>query len=614
MTRPVRAVTLAAMILLFCALGRADLFNPDEPREAEIAREMSVSGDFVVPRLNGEAFLEKPPLFYWLVVASYRLAGGPSEAAARAVPALAGLATVLLTWAFGRRLVGPRGALFGAAALLTSFQFLWTARRCMIDMPLTLAVLVACSALSRSLGAGENRRRLWVGLGHLATGAAVLLKGVVGAGIPVLAIGGFLAARRDWKGLRRCALIPGTIAALLPTALWALLLFQRLGPDGVREFVWVNNVLRFAGGASKGHVQPFWYYLPTFFTDFAPWSLLAPFAAVASLAAIRRRDHSPDEGDGAAAGHLISWLLVPLVVLSIASTKRGIYLLPLYPAAALLVGGWIAGRSLPRPTPAPEALPAKPAGGPGTPPARLLWHERAGLGLLFGATLLVAGLLPVALRLALPEARAASFLSLGVPLLTVVAGVAALRASRPDRVALVTIVTLGVVHLALASTVVPRIVNGSLSPRTAARQLRRMIDAGDRLALYRFKEGALGGYLFYSGTTLPHLREPEDLRRHLLSGAAADRSPRSLALMREEVYAGLTADLGIPTTVVIRYPGGPRPAPPSPLPPDRWSPTPPAPPAVDAMVLVATDPTIPPGGLTGPRSREVSDSSESPDR
>src|SRR5881409_2444321 len=124
-----------AAILLLAMLGRSDLFNPDEPREAEIAREMWASGDFLVPRLNGEPFLEKPPLFYWLVVPVYRLAGDPGEFGARLVPAIAGVLSVLLLYLFGRDLVGERGALLGSLVLLTSFQFFWTSRRCMIDMP-----------------------------------------------------------------------------------------------------------------------------------------------------------------------------------------------------------------------------------------------------------------------------------------------------------------------------------------------------------------------------------------------------------------------------------------------------------------------------------------------
>ena len=156
------AIAAAGMVLLFTALGRADLFNPDEPREAELAREMAVSGDLLVPRLNDHPFLEKPPLFYWLVVSAYRASGGPGEAAARLAPAMAGLLTILLTWFLGRGLAGERGAVLGALILLTAFEFWWLARRCMIDMPLTFAVTLACLALHRGIVLGGPRRGAWL--------------------------------------------------------------------------------------------------------------------------------------------------------------------------------------------------------------------------------------------------------------------------------------------------------------------------------------------------------------------------------------------------------------------------------------------------------------------
>ena len=150
-------VLFAGVVVLFTGLGGPDLFNPDEPREAEMAREMLVSGNRLVPRLNGEPFLEKPPLFYWLVTASYQVAGGPGESAARLVPALSGLGCVMLTWWLARDLIGPSAGVLAALVLLTAFEFFWIARRCMIDMPLTLAVLVACIAFHRTL-IGRGRR------------------------------------------------------------------------------------------------------------------------------------------------------------------------------------------------------------------------------------------------------------------------------------------------------------------------------------------------------------------------------------------------------------------------------------------------------------------------
>ncbi len=287
------AVLLAGAVLFGAGLGASDLFNPDEPREAEMAREMHEGGDFIAPRLNGEPFLEKPPLFYWLVVGAFRIAGGPVEAAARLVPAIAGLLCVMITFAAGRRMVGEDAALVAAAVLLSAFEFLWLSRRCLIDMPLTLAVLGACLCLHRGIVIGGPRRGAWLAAGYSAAAVAVLFKGIIGAGIPALAVAGYLLAHPDWRAIgrriRRAWVVPGFALALLPTALWAWRLRQHLGDDAAREFVWVNNVLRFVGGArGKGHEQPFYYYLPTLFMEFMPWSLILPLAVAGAWVAVRR--------------------------------------------------------------------------------------------------------------------------------------------------------------------------------------------------------------------------------------------------------------------------------------------------------------------------------------
>src|SRR5262245_7202735 len=254
MSRPVRdalLILIAGAILLFTGLGRADLFNPDEPREAEMAREMLVSGDHVVPRLNGEPFLEKPPLFYWLVLTAYRAAGGPSEAAARVVPAIAGLLCLVVTWSMARRLLGDDAALLAALILLTGFESFWIARRTLIDMPMTLAILLAIDALHRVVTAERRAPWLVVAGGAAALAAALLFKGVVGAAIPGLALLGWLLWRLDLRPLWRRGILAGGVLALVPVGLWGRALHARLGDEAVREFVLVNNVHRFTGGAAK---------------------------------------------------------------------------------------------------------------------------------------------------------------------------------------------------------------------------------------------------------------------------------------------------------------------------------------------------------------------------
>jgi 4-amino-4-deoxy-L-arabinose transferase-like glycosyltransferase len=497
---------VAAALLLTC-LGRAELFNPDEPREAELAREMLVSGDHVVPRLNGVPFLEKPPLFYWMVVPVLRLAGGPGEAAARLVPALSGIAAVLLTFWFARLLLGDAIALLSGLVLLTGFEFFWIARRSMIDMPLTLAVLVACVALHRASAREVRGRAGWLTLASAACAAALLLKGLVGAGLPALALVAWLAARRDLKGLVRPGLLAAGALALAPIALWVMQLGARLGPDGVREFVLVNNVLRFTGGAARGHDNPFWYYLPTLLADFAPWSLVLPFALVAAIRAPgARREPVRD---------LVLWLLVPLLVLSIASTKRGLYLLPIYPPASMLVAWWLV-----------DGAP------PGEPPGRA---RRVALWILFGLIVALSLGFVWAWHLVRPADRVAPLAAAIVLTLPGVAAWRAVRAGEGRRLGLAAAAAAGLIELATGAALVPAIVNQGASARPIGAAIRRHLETGDHVALYAIKEGSIGGLLYYAGQTLPVLRGPADLETYLAAPEAAGGS-RSLVLMRAPVF------------------------------------------------------------------------------
>jgi 4-amino-4-deoxy-L-arabinose transferase-like glycosyltransferase len=544
MTPAVRSVALlvAATVLLFAALGRADLFNPDEPREAEMAREMWRSGDRLVPRLNGEPFLEKPPLFYWLVVSAYRLWGAPSESAARTVPAIAGVLCVLLTYLFGRGIVGERGAALAAIVLLTAFEFWWLSRRCLIDMPMALLVLVACGALHRGAVAGGRRSAAWLLLGYLAAAMAVLFKGIIGAGIPALALGGWLLARRDWRGIFRHGLIPGLVLAILPALIWAACLRLRLGEAAAREFFWVNNVLRFTGGATgKGHTQPFYYYLPTFLLDFAPWSLLVPFAAAAALLLPKRSRTEEEGGRRDSILYLLSWFVVPFVVLSIASTKRGIYLVPIYPAAALLIGWWMT-------RPEPQAGEARPRW-----QAALLRPAGVPLSLLLAGTIALGAALLFALLTVRPLDWIAPTASLALLLPAGIAAYRALRARRPCRAASLCAAMAGIVYLVVATLILPAVVNEAVSARETGSSLGEMISRGDRIAVYQVPRGTIGGVLFYAGRTIPSLRTPEDLERHLTSDGGVAGTPRSMALIREEDYRDLAPRLAIPTTVARRF-------------------------------------------------------------
>ena len=178
------------MIALACAiaplaigLGAWALFEPDEGRNAEIAREMLLTGDWVVPHLNGLPFLDKPPLLFWAIAAGFR-ALGEHEWVARLPSMLAAIATIAVTYALGRALVGRRAAVTAAIVLATSPMVLGFARLAIFDMPLTAFVTFAIYALVRARI--DEDAWPWIPLAGFAIGLALLTKGPVGLALPLI--------------------------------------------------------------------------------------------------------------------------------------------------------------------------------------------------------------------------------------------------------------------------------------------------------------------------------------------------------------------------------------------------------------------------------------------
>ena len=327
---------VASLLLLGVGLGGIDFWAPDEPRYGQVAEEVrsmehGLRGVALL-HLGGEPYTQKPPLYYWLAALAGTASDRVTETAARLPSMLAGVGTVLLTWLLGRRLfASPVAALFGAALLLTSFRFAHLARRAQLDVLLVLfetAALLAFWRIDQQLRAGKGiRPSLVVGL-HAALGAAALTKGPVGW-LPMLVIAVYLAWERRLGSFR--ALVPpwGLLLSVGPVVAW-IAVATSLAPSGFfAEAVVENLVGRVVEAAS--HVRPFYYYLYQLPADFLPWTLLWPLALLAAA-----RGLAGEERQG---WRLLSvWIVVPLLVFSVASGKRGLYLLPVFPALALACG------------------------------------------------------------------------------------------------------------------------------------------------------------------------------------------------------------------------------------------------------------------------------------
>jgi 4-amino-4-deoxy-L-arabinose transferase-like glycosyltransferase len=322
---------VAAGALLFLpALGAAP-FERAEIYFLDAARAMVERGDWLVPRYRGEPFFDKPALTYWLMGGAFRLLGF-DPGSARLVSALAAVGAVLATAWIGLQLFDRRAALAGGLALMTTVAFMAFSRVAMSDMLLTAWSTLAFGCALAMYG---PQRPTWaavalglvLGLGFLTKGpVAVLLPGL---GVLCLAV----LRRRSGLPLTRAGLLLGLAAFAVAGLAWFAALYWRLGPEPLAYFFLRENVERFAGETYDADRPP-WFYLAVYLAEGAPWSLLLPAAAWRLL-----RSRGPDR---APARLLLCWMGLMAVPLSLSRGKIDYYLLPLYPAASLVVGRYLA--------------------------------------------------------------------------------------------------------------------------------------------------------------------------------------------------------------------------------------------------------------------------------
>ncbi len=371
---------MAAGAVLFCNLGGARLWDDDEPRNATCAREMLGRGDWIVPTFNQKLRTDKPILIYWLMMTAYQTLGD-NEFSARVVSATLALGTSLLTYHIGRLLFRAEVGLWAGLILCTAIFFDMSGRAATTDSLLLFCITLAILAFVHGVrssntlpSAHENasRRfadlvpRRWLSFAamYAAMGLAVLAKGPVGLVLPVAALGMYLLIvgderRRDlwhagqsttrkqqllnwfkklpvnfihatWQ-LRPLTLLVVVAVVALP---WYVAVSLRTDGQWTRDFIGNHNLGRFAD-VKEGHRGPFFYYMPVIMIGFFPWSILLPASITTLVLRIRQR-------------HLwrpayvlvACWMCVVIVAFSCAATKLPTYVLPAYPAIALIAASF----------------------------------------------------------------------------------------------------------------------------------------------------------------------------------------------------------------------------------------------------------------------------------
>ncbi|HET6277981.1 MAG TPA: glycosyltransferase family 39 protein, partial [Candidatus Polarisedimenticolia bacterium] len=330
------AILLPLLIGLYLAgLGSVPLIDPDEGRYAEIPREMLADQDFVTPHLNGVAFLEKPPLYFWLESVSI-FAFGLNETAFRLCSALFGLAGLAVAYILARSMSDRRSAWQATLILATSPLYIILAHLNTIDMTLSffLTACLACFWLAHDRTPGRTGQLLYLGM-FAASAGAVLSKGLIGIAIPGAVIAAYLLITGRWGCLKHAPWIAGITLFLLLALPWhALVALQH--PEFLALYFVREHFLRFA--TSYAHAQsPYWYYAPVLLAGMLPWTGLLPmtiplFRASSVRTVIRERPHLV---------FLALWSGIIVFLFSLSRGKLATYVLPaLMPLAILAALAW----------------------------------------------------------------------------------------------------------------------------------------------------------------------------------------------------------------------------------------------------------------------------------
>ncbi len=324
--------------LFFYGLGQFGLIGADEPRYAQVAREMLERRDFVTPVLGGQPWLEKPPLYYWQAMVAYTIFG-VSDWAARLPSAIDATLLVLAVYFFLRRF--RRGSEVDGALIVASCAgIMGYARAASMDMALAAAFSVGmlCWWAWHETG---NRVYLAVFFALMALGT--LAKGPVAPFLACLVIAVYASAVRDFRVAFKTIWLPGILLFCAIALPWYFEV-QARNPGFFREFIVEHNLGRFSKNIYH-HTEPFWYYLPVTALALVPWIIFVTAAFVRSLRGwwIERTSTggSKDMPEYQFRIFLCCWLIVPVIFFSISQSKLPGYILPAIPAGALLLADYL---------------------------------------------------------------------------------------------------------------------------------------------------------------------------------------------------------------------------------------------------------------------------------
>jgi 4-amino-4-deoxy-L-arabinose transferase-like glycosyltransferase len=509
-TSPTAAVGLLvalAVPLFFVKLGAAGLVDPDEPYYAVPALEMLKSGTWSVPIFRGQPWFDKPVLFYWMILAAYK-AFGVSEWAARLGSALAGLGGVVALATLAPRGLRRGGAhILAAVVLATSLEYAFLSRSAVTDMTLTLFLTLGFLAVARHLETGGRLSAAWAGA---AFGLAALTKGPVGVIVPAVALAGYGLATRRRELLSARALLAAVLGFVATAAPWYAYMMTAHRDLVVKVFFGEENLGRFL---DPEHRQFPLFYVAVLAAGLLPWSAALPAGLARAFRAAREGTERPGGSPGPV--FALAWFAAVVGVFSLSASKLLTYILPAFPAAAILIADYWCQ----------ELGPLR--GGESVRPGALIVAATSA-----ATSIAAAGVILVLTRGG--RFTVAGPALYGMAAVLTVAALAALAAVRFGRLAaFATVQAASTVAVVLIFIVVgwPAL-EASESTRTLVRRLEAGGLAPELAGSYRVPDVSLD---FYLGRALARETDADELARHVSS------DPGRLWVMRADEVDSLAA-------------------------------------------------------------------------
>jgi 4-amino-4-deoxy-L-arabinose transferase-like glycosyltransferase len=461
------------LFLFFYGAGSFGLVGADEPRYAQIAREMLQRHDWVTPVLNGIPWLEKPVLYYWGAMISYSIFG-VSDWAARVPTAFLTTLMVLAIYAFMRRF---HAGSEGDAALITASLagVIGFGRAASTDMPLAATFTIAMLAWY-AWHETQSKRFLVVFYGFMAL--AVLAKGPVAPFLAGLIIVVFAALRREWTLVLKTLWIPGILLFLVIALPWFVLV-QRANSQFLHVFIFEHNLARFSTDMFR-HKQPFWYFIPVLMAGLLPWLVFAISAFVRAMkAAVRERSSFQL--------FFVMWAALPVIFFSASQSKLPGYILPAVPPFAILAAEYVWSR----------------ISESDEPPLWMTALHASVVGALFGSALLTNYFV-----LKLRPTPPAIWISVIGGLLCFVAIVAAVYGKGVRLVRIATVVPI-ILALAFVLRFASPAIDGKESERSVAHEIDRLAPTESDIAVYKVPRQVEYGLNFYANRAISRYERGE---------------------------------------------------------------------------------------------------------